>query len=371
MQYRTAWAAALALSACGGVRERLGVRPTSAASTVYVRADTDDTTVVSPGVSAAAAATEAVTVDASYAVDAWTGASVDVVTAATSAITEQRHEVNAGVGYERDELRLSTRYRHSSEPDYQSHGLVLGGARDLADRNTTVAVDLAGSLDEVGRSGDPGFAAPQWSAGARARLAQVLGRRTIAELGWETTRIAGFQASPYRWVAIGGDGVCAGAAPFCVPEQVPDVRYRHALSGRLRRALGDTLSAGAEYRFYVDSWGVLSHAIQPDLTWLVTDADTLTVRVRYYTQGEATFYRPRYFDRDATDGFVTRDRKLSAFFTGEAGASYVHRWELDDGERVLSLGLRGSGSWLEYLAYVGLERVFALELTTSLGLAWE
>src|SRR3954467_12410930 len=87
--------AAVLMIGCAGHAPRL----TDASSTVYVRSDTDATTIVSPTVKLGARADKA-TVAATYSVDAWTGASVDVVTAATKAITERRHEVDDAVGYD-------------------------------------------------------------------------------------------------------------------------------------------------------------------------------------------------------------------------------------------------------------------------------
>ncbi|MBK9033913.1 MAG: DUF3570 domain-containing protein [Myxococcales bacterium] len=52
-----------------------------------------------------------------------------------------------------------------------------------------------------------------------------------------------------------------------------------------------------------------------------SDATTLTLHYRYYAQGEATFYRPRYFDFADGGGYLTRDRKLSAFLAHEVGAA--------------------------------------------------
>jgi len=339
---------------------------TNASSTVYVRSDTDATTIVAPTVHLAGKVDHA-TLAATYTVDAWTGASVDVVTAATKAIHEKRNEVDATAGYEHGTVALSANYRFSTEPDYLSHGLTLGVRTDLASKNTTIAFDLLGTDDRVGRSGDPVFSQPVRSLGGRLALAQVLGRNTIAELGWQTTLVDGYQASPYRFVAIGDLGTCDSNAPFCIPEQVPGQRVRNAVTVRARRALGRSLSSGLEYRFYFDNWGMMSQAIQPDLAWRLSDAQTILLRYRYSTQSRVLFYRPRYFDVATTDGYVTRDRKLSALLDNELGAQYVHRIENEDGDRVVVWGLRSTLSRVDYLAFVGLEHVWALEATALLG----
>lgn len=361
MLYRV-WA--LVLIGCAGHAPRV----TDASSTVYLRSDTDATTILSPTVKVAGAM-DGATLAGTYVVDAWTGASVDVVTAATKAITERRHEVDATAGYAHGIASVSANYRYSYEPDYQSHGLTIGGKVELAGKNTTVALDLLASDDTVGRSGDPSFGLPVKTAGARAAIAQVIDPKTIAEVGWQTTVIDGYQASPYRFVAIGDVGTCASSAPYCIPEQVPDSRIRNAFTLRARRALGRSLSAGVEYRFYFDTWRMLSHAVEPDVTIRISDAARLSLRYRYTTQSEASFYRPRYFDVMDTDGYVTRDRKLSALITNELGVQYLRTLESEDGDKVLTWGVRSTLSRADYLAYVGLDHVWAIEVTGLVGVA--
>lgn len=339
---------------------------TEASSTVYVRSDTDATTIISPTVKVAGKL-DPVTLGATYTVDAWTGASVDVVTAATKAIHERRNEADAVIGYAGSTTSVSANYRFSYEPDYTSHGLTLGLRSELAGKNTTLSVDALGSDDRVGRSGDPGFGLQVRTVGGRVVLAQVIDRKTIAELGAQTTLVSGYQASPYRFVAVGDIGICASMAPYCIPEQVPDERLRTAFTARGRRALGRTLSFGLEYRFYFDDWSVRSHAVEPDLAWRLSDTQTVGVRYRYATQSEASFYRPRYFDLAMTSGYVTRDRKLSALFSNELGLQYIHRIENEAGDRTIVWGLRSTLSRIDYLAYVGLDHVWALDVTALVG----
>lgn len=359
MSYR--WLFVLAIS-CAGHAPRL----TDASSTVYVRSDTDATTIVAPTVKLAGKLDQ-VTLDGTYSVDAWTGASVDVVTAATKAIHERRNEVDAALGYAGRTTTVSANYRFSYEPDYVSHGLTLGLRSELAGKNTTLSIDALGSDDRVGRSGDPDFGIPVRTLGGRLTIAQVLDPKTIAELGAQTTLVDGYQASPYRFVAIGDVGVCMSNAPFCIPEQVPDRRLRTAFTLRARRALGRSVSAGVEYRYYFDDWGIQAHAVEPDLALRIGEQHTLSVRYRYAAQSEASFYRPRYFDIAMTSGYVTRDRKLSALVGNELGTQYLMRIENDDGDRTIVWGLRATLSRADYLAYVGLDHVWALELTGLVG----
>jgi len=361
VQWRNAVTAISVLTAVAGCAET-NHRLNRVSSTVYGRSDSNATRVLSPAIEIEGRASN-VSAQAGYTIDAWTGASVDVVTAATAAIRERRHEVTTGIGYEGRSFRLANRYRYSFEPDYWSHGLVLAGELDIAQKNTTLGLDLLGSLDTVGRARDPFFRQPLHSLGVRASVSQVLSRAAIAQLAWETTRLDGYQSSPYRFVAIGGDAMCAAGTPFCVSEQVPDHRLRNAVYARARYAVARTVSTGLEYRFYFDDWGVQSHAVAPDAAWRMSDATTLSVRCRYYTQSDARFYRSRYLDLTSSNGYVTRDRKLSAFYTNELGGELTRRFELADSATTIVVGARTTVSRFDYLAFVGLDAVWALELT--------
>jgi hypothetical protein len=336
-------------------------------TTLYARTDSNSTTVWSPRTRVSARASEDLTVEASYALDAWTSASVDIVTAATRAVHEVRHEINAGTAYSLGDAVVRASYRYSFEPDYWSHGAVVGSSFDLAQRNTTLDVALFGALDTVGRAGDRSFRRDQQSFGARLSLTQVLDAQTLVQLAWELTEVLGFQASPYRFVAVGGGGTCASLAPSCLPEHVPDQRTRQALLLRARRALGEHFSAGLDYRFYFDSWDVRSQTLAPVLSWRPVEAATVSLTYRYYTQGHADFYRARYLDPTFKAGYLTRDRELSTFSSHQLGVSYAHELTFERHKLALSLAARAAGTYLQYLAFVGLRDVLALELTGLLG----
>jgi hypothetical protein len=279
-----------------------------------------------------------------------------------------RKEVTAGGTYELEDVTIGGGYRYSTENDYWSNGGVLSVAFDMASNNTTLDLAVFGSSDTVGRAGDPGFKKPQQSLGGRVSLTQVLDTKSVAQLSWETTRVSGYQAGPYRFVGIGGQGTCAGSAIYCVPEVVPNLRTRNAAVGRVRRALGERVSLGAEYRFYIDDWSLYSHTIASDLALLVGEHGMLSASYRYYTQSEADFYRPRYVNEGTVPRYLTRDRELSALYSNRVGVGYLHELGLDDGSAVVTAAFRAGLTRYHYLAFVGLEHVDAVEATLFLSL---
>lgn len=356
------------LCSCG---ESQKVAVQSAAAAIYSRADTDATTIWAPRARARVRLGDSVFVDGIYAMDAWTSASIDIVTAATDAVHEVRHEANAGASVELSRVTIAGSYRYSTENDYWSHGGVGTVSVDMFEKNTTLALSGFGSSDTVGRAGWPTFRRPQSSIGARLSLSQVLGRNAVGQVSWETTHIGGYQASPYRFVAIGGQGTCAGSGELCVPESHPNERLRHALGLQERTALGRHASLGLLYRFYFDDWEIMSHTIEPDLSFVLGDRGSLALTHRFYTQDSAYFYLPRYVGEASELGYVTRDRKLSTLYNNQVGLRLEQGFALgESGRSVLTTGLRLSLTRIVYRAFVGLERVDVVEATLSLGFDW-
>jgi hypothetical protein len=361
-------AAALLSGSCA--REKLvGVRSADAA--FYMRSDTDDTVVYAPRVHAGARLGESVGLDATYSMDSWTGASIDVVAAATSAIHELRHEVNAGASYEAKNVSLSGSYRYSTENDYWSNGGVGTLSIDMFEKNTTLALSAFGAKDIVGRAGDAAFRRPQDSIGGRLTLTQILDTKMLLTASVETLRIAGYQASPYRWVGIEGFGLCAHTTQNCLPESHPHERIRTAISGRLRRAFGSRVSMGVDFRYYFDDWGLRSDTAGSDLAVLIGERGTLTFAYRFYIQGEADFYQPYYTQSAEQLDYFTRDRKLSKFRSNRVGLEYSHGFALgEEGGALFELGGRAGVSRIKYEEFIGLSAVDVLELTGMLGLTF-
>jgi hypothetical protein len=332
---------------------------------VYVRTDSDHTTVVSPRAHLRQPiAGPRTQLDITYGLDAWTSASVDIRTAATTTVRELRHEASAAVERERGAASWSAGYRLSYEPDYLANSASLAGQVELAQRTVTLSARLFGALDRVGRSGDAAFHEPLRAGGALLGAGFVLTRTTLLQIAYELRGALGYMASPYRFVAIGGDGTCAALAAFCLPELHPRRRSRHAAALRLRQALGRKFAVGGLYRFYVDSWGLRSHTAAVDLAFTPRRGLTLALELRSYAQSGAFFYRPTYLS-PGTGGYFTRDRELSSL--GSQRLALHATYTRPVGRGALELGALVAGTRIAYDAFVGLSRVGALELSAMLG----
>ncbi|MEM6996481.1 MAG: DUF3570 domain-containing protein [Myxococcota bacterium] len=335
---------------------------------LYVRSDTDHTTVVSPRVRVAVPFNEdRGRVDLVYAVDVWTSASVDVRTAASARVTEQRDEVDGSLQHAWGSTTAAVGYRFSHENDYVSNSGRASIETSLADKTITLRGQIMGGGDVVGRAGDVAFSRPIAYGGGFLSYTQVLTPTTVAALTADLRLQQGYLASPYRWVSLGGGGGCQGSAGLCIPEQHPGRRVRVASVARLVQALSPRWSLHLAYRLYGDSWRVLGHTGRATVRFAPRPSWSLGLELRGYTQRGAAFYRRVYGDSGLV-GFVTRDRELGPVWNARAGLTSENRWSI--GRRIeLVLGGLVSAAHYRYPEFIGLTGVTAFELSTSLGVA--
>jgi hypothetical protein len=341
-------------------------------SAVYVRSDSDDTTVVAPRLHAQLPLEEATNLNFTYAVDVWTSASIDIMTSASKVpVTEQRDEIDLALDHAFDDITLSGSYRYSTEPDYLSNGGSLGLSYDFAENNATFGAGLSASSDSVGKAGDPSFDEAVGTFGGRLSFSQILSTNTVAQLIYELSRAQGYLASPYRYVAIGGPGRCTAPAglqgttdSLCVPEAAPDERLRHALALELRQALGQNLSLGVGYRFYLDDWKLKSHTVRLELGWLLDAETQLALRYRFYTQNAAEQYRAVYL---VPQPYVTTDKELSPLSSHRFALELDHAW-LFSGDRSLRAIVSFAPIFYSFSDFPPLKKITAYELNGTVVL---
>jgi hypothetical protein len=322
-----------------------------------VYADSDHTVVVSPLVRMSKDVWRGGTVGAGFVADAVSSASVDVVTNATKQMTDLRKELSASLSQQIADTNLSAAYLFSLENDYLSHNVHLGAAQDLFQKNTTLALGWTLNLNDVGRSGDPTFHRSLTVNFADVSLTQVFGPKTVGQLSYTFQYADGYQASPYRFVRV------EASPEFKLPETEPGTRLRHAVVVGVHRHVGQDSALQADYRLYLDSWGVVSHTVQ---LRLLTNFGRLTLRLRerFYYQSAASFFQPHYLDDTAP--FVTADRELSTFWSDLLGIKLSYRFR--GSFEGLSIEAKVDGFYFSYLDFAWLsDRVGAnVELGLSL-----
>ena len=219
--------------------------------------------------------------------------------------------------------------------------------------------------------GDPGFAAELSTVSARLSFTQLLDRDTILQLNYEFGRSQGYTASPYRFVGIAtSDGLCGtpNANYFCLREQTPGIRMRHAIAAGLRRALSDAFSLGGRYRFYLDDWELTSHTAELDVAWLAGENTDLRLRYRFYLQSGAAAYHPRYASVTSLGRYFTHDKELSPFSSYRLDAELEQRFSLDDAGDVLRMVIALGPTFYLYSDFPPISQLTAFEATLSMVL---
>jgi hypothetical protein len=151
---------------------------------------------------------------------------------------------------------------------------------------------------------------------------------------------------------------------MCAPENNPDARLRHAVAVHARRALGETLSVGASYRFYIDDWDVTSHTIGADGALVLDAGWLLALGYRFYHQGAASHFAP-FYPAMPLPAHYTSDKELSTLSSHRLELELERSWALDKPGSELRAVLRTSPSYFSYDDYLLLDHITVLEVTVA------
>lgn len=258
-------------------------------------------------------------------VDVITAASTDALDVVSSA-SRENEAVSLDI-YSTYEADSDSRYTlhwggHIEEP-LRSATLGYAVSRDLADDNAVLTVSFDGIvdfLDQVQFTGyDPGMTT-RFTGTVNVTLSQLLSPTTIAAVSYGLTGQVGLLQTPWNSVPLdGGDRV---------GDLFPHTRMRHAFVGRIAQAIPDTRTfLAAQYRFYVDDFGVMAHTPEVSVTQYAGEDFSLRLSYRFHTQNAARFWSsllPADFDPNHPR---TADSDLAALDAHEIGG--VLRWYYD------------------------------------------
>jgi hypothetical protein len=326
---------------------------------VQVYEDSDRTTVVSPHfrISTTISGTA---LEAAYAEDVVTSASIDVRTTASPAIRDKREELSLGVARTINDISVGVGYTGSREIDYRSQGGSLSLSRDFNEKNTTVALRGNYTNNIVSRSGDPGWQAPMREIAGDLVFTQTIDAVTIAQIAATYAHGEGFMASPYRKVLV-ADG------QYYVPETQPGLKDRYAVALMGNRFFGDGMIGQVNYRLYYDTFGVMSHTA--DLRYIFEWRQVvLRLRYRYYIQDAADFYKSRY-SGTAVPTYVTSDREQSPLSSHLGGFKLEWNPARRLGRAAFRFDIKVEGMYFQYEDFPPLKT--RLALNTQFGVAVE
>ena len=235
------------------------------------------------------------------AIDAITTASRPIAGNAYQDFTKLRNEFQGEMT--RGSARFS--YYNSQETDYVGQQIAAGYNRDFSDAQLNLSVGSSFGWDAIDPVADDdtfGGFATKTTLHANAVATRVISPTLLVRMGAELNLVSGLQHNPYRNVYAGGSRV---------PENHPDHRVRRDLFLKVNQYLLNRSSLKFNYRFYNDDWGITSHEIGTRLSQVITRAVFAGYEYRYYTQGEAYFYRDEYPTVNGIDGYMSGDYRMA------------------------------------------------------------
>lgn len=271
--------------------------------------DGDGLTIEGPSVLVRRRIGDSVSVSGTYYVDSVSGASIDAVTTA-SPYSEQRKEIGGGIDYLRGSMLLGLSYTNSEETDYSADTFGISLSQEVFAGMTTVSMGYVRGFDEVRRSDVAEFSEDIDRHSFRVGLTQVLSRRLIAEIAFETVSDEGFLNNPYRQVRYVDSEAASGFA--WEPELYPGTRTSNAVALRSRMHLPWRAAVQTDYRFFSDDWGIDAHTAEIGYSHGAFEHWTFDIGYRFHSQGAADFYSDLFPFR-AAQNFRARNKEISTF----------------------------------------------------------
>ena len=279
---------------------------------------------------------EALGVEANYFIDAVSGASIDVLSSASS-IHDTRRQKSLTLNYIRDKTEYTASYTNSVENDYISNTTHFALSQDMFGDLTTVTLGYTTSQNRVGeRSG----ALTSWLGHAYSRsydagLTQILTKNLIAGITFEVITDQGFLANPYRSIRYLDPS--NPAKGYSLATQVyPGTHTSSATEARAKYYLPYRAAVSASYRFYSDTWGIRGNTVELGYTQPVANRWIFEGRVRYYNQSHASFYSD-LFPFAGSQNFEARDKDLASSQNTTIGAKVTYAF-LPDGWKIFKRG---------------------------------
>jgi hypothetical protein len=135
-------------------------------------------------------------------------------------------------------------------------------------------------------------------------FSQVINSRAQGSISIEPTYQSGYLGLPFHRVFFnnGKDTI----------ENLPSQRLKLPVGLRLNYFLGDNFIIRSYYRFYVDSWGLISNTADFEVPIKINPFFSVSPFYRYYVQSAARYFAP-YAEHSPTEEFYTSNYALAAF----------------------------------------------------------
>lgn len=287
-------------------------------------------TVISPSWLGSVKPTEALTIEARYAVDVLSGATqvmvADAITSATS-FAEERHQGGAAVTAQlAPQWTFGGSFNASVEPDFSTYSAGINGSVELFERAATLSLGYDVRFDEAGLATDATFGEQTTGHSLNLAWRHVLTRQTLLTVLLTGNLVScgdliGCHSSPYRYVPMLRSAT-DDTMQVALRERHPELLVQGAAAIRASQYLGEGFGLHGGYRFFRDNWAITGHTADLSLAKsLFAERLVLHLDGRFTHQSAASFYQGRYTvgDGAAMPAYRTADREMAGLIHGLVG----------------------------------------------------
>ncbi|MCB0321279.1 MAG: DUF3570 domain-containing protein [Bdellovibrionales bacterium] len=185
---------------------------------------------------------------------------------------------------------------YSREDDYTSAGGSVESRIWNSTKSTTFTIGMSRGADDISSTNNPDLDESSDTTGGIFGVTQVINKVSLIQSNLTFSSSNGYLSDPYK------------------PGDLrPESRDRFAWLTRYVLYVPDfDGSLHVDYRFYRDSWGVLSHTFDNYWYQPIGELWMLRPHIRFYSQGKADFYRNTF--PAASEGEIySADQRLAGF----------------------------------------------------------
>jgi len=254
--------------------------------------------------------------------------SVQVMTGAST--RETRYGVDLGFSYFLDNLTLHASGSRSEEPDYLSHGYHLGMDWEFNQKFNTISLGFGQNFDQIEPT-TRSLSEEKTDHHFQLGFSQITSKKSLLRLSANYTLSKGYLSNPYKKVFIQGLAVGSdlqnGGFNKVFYENRPDKRNQWSVSlGYIQYFSALDSSLHLDYRFFTDSWDIVSHTLEAVYHQPLAKGWMLIPRLRYYTQTDAHFHQ-NYYSEARADNHYSSDFRLAEFGSLGGGLKLTKEWQ--------------------------------------------
>jgi hypothetical protein len=205
-------------------------------------------------------------------------------------IEDRRVDMTADVDFFMDTGKDTFSLGFSNEKDFLSIHGGIGAERNYNDKNTVLNVSGAFAYNWIDPTDAELFPSirpeseENWTIDLFGGVSQILTRSSTVQFTINYKHSDGYLSDPYKAITdVFQSAILSDERPGTKDQASFLLRYRQHIEPV-------NASAHADYRLYVDDWGVVSHTVEAAWYQRFLEYFTLVPTLRWYSQSKADFY---------------------------------------------------------------------------------